>query len=106
MHNQSWAEMRSLETTANFQIQCFNKTNSNNSIFDSDIVNNAMLHDIIKLIGAYPTLDGLVDQFNYKGSTRRLMSNGTDIMIPKFISIDIEVIYTGDSLNPHLIGSP
>lgn len=85
--------MNNFRNNISLEIHCLNKvTSETNSIFNINNILNNMLHDVKKMIGNNPTLDGLVDVFDYTRSTR-IPNNGNDIIIPSKLIVTCNVFY-------------
>ena len=98
--------MNAFRNEANFELHCFNKLSAENSnaVFANDQVLNNMLHDVKKMIGNYPTGEGLWEYIMYDGSERVKSGIGDDIFIPKKLVVSIKISYTQDSLEPNTNG--
>ena len=98
----SRANMRNFENIVRFEIKGFNKLTSvsTDSVFEIDTVLNRMLNNIKKMIGENPQLTNLVGEFSYV-SSRRVDSGGrVDILLPKYLSVIVEVGYSQDRETP------
>jgi len=100
----SFPNMNAFRNKQTYELHCFNKLTpeSDNSVFEIDNTLNYMLHDIKKLIGSNP-IDDTVEAVDYIGSIQRTLNNGSDIILPKYLVVTIEVYYSQDRQNPNQI---
>lgn len=81
-------------------IKGYNKIlESSNSQFDVYNTLDRMIDDVKKLIYSDYTLGGLVQSVNYKRSYITDSGNKSDIIIPKFVTIEVEIEYNQDVNN-------
>lgn len=107
INSASYPDMNSLRNQLIVELHCYNRLpqESSNSVFDIDRELNYMLHDIKKMIGNYPTLNGAVEYVSYIRSTRQSSGKQDDLLLPKKLVVTIAISYSQDSMNPEQSGS-
>lgn len=95
--------MNAFRNTANFELHCYQKLSAedSNAVFSNNLILNNMLHDVKKMIGEYPTGEGLWEYIMYDGSERVKSGIGDDIFIPQFLKVNIKINYTQDVTEPN-----
>jgi hypothetical protein len=98
--------MNAFRNEANFELHCFHKLSAENTnaVFANDAILNNMLHDVKKMIGYYPTGEGLWEYIMYDGSERVKSGNGDDLFLPKKLVVRIKISYTQDTTEPNTNG--
>lgn len=97
----SFPNMDAFRNKQTYEIHCYNKltTESGNSYFKIDETLNYMLHDIKKLIGSNPVPD-YIESVEYIRATRKELNNGSDIILPKYLIVTVQVYYSQSRLFP------
>jgi len=104
---ENFPNMRAFRNTAHYEIHCYEKlsTEGSNSIFEINKVLAALDHDIKKMIGSHPTLDGQVESIDYIRSERLDSGQAEDILLPRYLKVYIDVDYSQDRVTPTNVAS-
>lgn len=96
------AGMNAYRNEAEFRLVCYMPASADtDNTFNIDSNLNNVLHDVKKVLGNYPTLDGLCEYNTYEESYKEIYGIGDDIFKPKRLVIKILVGYIQDVTEPN-----
>jgi len=100
----SFPNMNAFRNKQSYELRCFNKleTESATSSFEIDSTLNYMLHDIKKWVGSNPVPD-YIEMIEYIRSVRKPLNGTSDIMLPKYLIVTLNVYYNQDRKYPDVI---